>query len=627
MDRNQGGGARRALVVASEVGGLSGCENDADAMASLLRANRFDVVRLGGATATRAGILAAYDRLVRDSRPGDAAVVFFAGHGGLVPGEPELRFIQPTDIDDSTEDDFRGVLAEELSVLQWRLSLRTANVTTILDCCFSGRMSRDWPSAGLKARARDGKWPPGGIEARRRAAAEEFRRLRAAHPRAEWYDANPHAVRVLACGQGQLAHERRSPRFGRVHGLLTAALVAELTDAPDRTWQDVADRVRLGVLNLNPSQRPEVEGPVDRVVFTEDTDAVVPTLPVSVDLLTGQARVDGAFLHGLDSGDELLLVPVERGAERLRAKVGVVSGGSAYLTVEGDAAVPEGVIARRVGPRRSKQVVRVDSRSGPPPVDLVAALAEVAEVSPDGGTTGLLATVVVAEGRYRLDDAEGRALHADWRPLDGLGLGRLRREVGHLVTAARLRDLSLRADEDGFDAPVELAVTVVGGRPWSPEDPVVHVGERLRIRVRNDAESGKPVYANVVDLGVGGRVTILNSAEPAGVELFAGTGRPLGADPGGHEPGLPLTWPRGLPAGSARFETVLAVFSDSPQDLRGLTQDGVGHRGRPRSASEELAELLRPGRRDLGGGDPAAVRFVIRNLTFLLCPGGDACAH
>ncbi|MBB5803150.1 hypothetical protein F4560_002918 [Saccharothrix ecbatanensis] len=522
------------------------------------------------------------------------------------------------------------MLAEELSVLQWRLSLRTTNVTTILDCCFSGRMSRDWPQAGLKARARTGKWPSSGIEARRQAAAEDFRRLRAAHPGSEWYDANPHAVRVLACSQSQLAHERHSPRLGRVHGLLTAALVAELADTPHTTWHDVADRIRPGVLNLNPSQRPEIEGPVERVVFTEDTEAASPTLPVSVDLLTGQARVDGAFLHGLERGERLLLVPVERvgGAEAVRATVNVVSGGSAYLVVEGGAEVPPGVVARRVEPRRSKQVVRVDSLSGPPPVDLMTALADVVEVH-QGGTAcgGELATVVLTDGGYRLEDAAGRALHADRRAVDSLGVDRLRREVGHLVTAARLRDLSLRADDGDFDAPVELAVTVVGGRSLSAENPVVHVGERLRIRVRNGAANGKPVYANVVDLGVGGRVTILNSTEPSGVELRAGVTRPLGAEPGGHEPGLPLTWPRDLPAGSARFETLLAVFSDSPQDLRGLTQDGVGHRGRPRSASEELADILRSGRRDVGGVDPAAVRFLIRNLTFSLCPGGDACAH
>ncbi len=38
----------------------------------------------------------------------------------------------------SNESDFRGLLAEELSTLQRALTAKTANVTTILDCCHSG---------------------------------------------------------------------------------------------------------------------------------------------------------------------------------------------------------------------------------------------------------------------------------------------------------------------------------------------------------------------------------------------------------------------------------------------------------------------------------------------------------
>ncbi len=629
-------GARLALVIASETGGLTGCENDAEVMGSLLRARGFEVVRIGGTGATRSGIIGAYEDLIREARQGDAVVVFYSGHGGLLSGEQngseELRFILPTDIDDSTDDDFRGVLAEEFSLLQWRLTLRTANVTSIFDCCFSGRISRDWTQAGMRFRGRKGDWSEKGILERKAASTESFRRLRASHPESEWFDANPHAVRVLACSQGQLAQERHSRRFGQTHGLLTAALVAELTDAPDTTWREAMDRVRHGVLNINPTQRPEVEGDLDRVVFTENAKPVSPTYPVSLDLLTGQASIDGAFLHELEAGDELVLLPAERGTghEPVRAKVGTVSGTSAYLVIEGGATAVGAMTARRAHPKRSRQVVRVHSRVVKAPVDLVDALSEICEVDvAESGLGNEIVTVTVTDGRYSLEDAAGNPLSSAGRPLDVSGIGRLRQEVTHLVTAARLRDLSLTPDGDDLAVPVELITSIVGdaSRALSGANSVMHVGDRIRLRVCNRGTERTPLYANVLDLGVGGRVTVLNTTEPSGIELFGGAERSIGAQPDGHEPGLPLTWPRGLPVDSARFETLLAVFSDRPQDLRGLVQDGVGSRQRPASASEELARLLRSDRRDLSLVYPLPVRFAIRNLTFLLCPGGGPCIH
>src|SRR3954451_8056059 len=129
-------------------------------MTGLLERRGFEVRLCAGGDATRAGILAAYERLISDVRDGDAALVYYSGHGGFArPGKaaaaqrvddleitgppPDLQFIVPVDYHESSETDFRGITAVELSVLLARLTERTHNATVVLDCCHSAHMSRD----------------------------------------------------------------------------------------------------------------------------------------------------------------------------------------------------------------------------------------------------------------------------------------------------------------------------------------------------------------------------------------------------------------------------------------------------------------------------------------------------
>lgn len=241
-----------ALVVGSETGGLSGVDSDVDLLSDRLRRRHFDVRALTGAQASRSGILAAYEALIADCQAGDTAVVYYSGHGSRrVTPESTVQFIVPTDMDQSTEDDFRGILAEELSLLQWRLTQRTANVTTILDCCHAARMSRD---ASLLPKARPCAWPTAGLLARRQAVLE--------HPAAAAMqgESNPLAVRLVACGPEQVAYETESRAFGGRHGLLTEALVLVLDGLVDDrvTWAGMLPPIAGRVGSI---QRPQLEGP------------------------------------------------------------------------------------------------------------------------------------------------------------------------------------------------------------------------------------------------------------------------------------------------------------------------------------------------------------------------------
>lgn len=80
---------RRALVVGSQIEGLRGVHNDVTAMVDVLTVRGFAIDQRTGDAASRAGILDGYDRLIEASSDGDAAVVYYSGHGfyAAVPGD------------------------------------------------------------------------------------------------------------------------------------------------------------------------------------------------------------------------------------------------------------------------------------------------------------------------------------------------------------------------------------------------------------------------------------------------------------------------------------------------------------------------------------------------------------
>ena len=149
---------KRALLIGCQTGALRGVHADVELMAALLGSFGFEVTTLIEAQATSDGIRNGYRGLIEDTAGGDAALVYYSGHGARFknpaqhPSEPRwVQYLCPTDMDGGREGAFRGLLAEELSQLQWALTEKTDNVTTILDCCHSARMSRD-PAALPKAR-------------------------------------------------------------------------------------------------------------------------------------------------------------------------------------------------------------------------------------------------------------------------------------------------------------------------------------------------------------------------------------------------------------------------------------------------------------------------------------------
>ena len=78
---------KRALLIGSQTGGLTGVHGDVEVMADALVALGFEVRRHIEAAATSAAIVDAYRALIADTAADDAAVVYYSGHGGRMPNE------------------------------------------------------------------------------------------------------------------------------------------------------------------------------------------------------------------------------------------------------------------------------------------------------------------------------------------------------------------------------------------------------------------------------------------------------------------------------------------------------------------------------------------------------------
>ncbi|WP_327000455.1 caspase family protein [Dactylosporangium sp. NBC_01737] len=158
---------RRALLIGSQTHGLRGVHDDVASMRDALAGFGFQARTLVGEQAGYDGIVDAYRALIADTADGDAVVVYYSGHGAryrnpLAARDPDspawLQYLVPTDLPGAAAGTFRGVLAEELSLLQSALTARTGNVTTILDCCHAARMSRN-PLLRPRSPARPGAFP------------------------------------------------------------------------------------------------------------------------------------------------------------------------------------------------------------------------------------------------------------------------------------------------------------------------------------------------------------------------------------------------------------------------------------------------------------------------------------
>ncbi|MCB9756633.1 MAG: caspase family protein [Myxococcales bacterium] len=604
---------RRALLIGCPTGALRGVEHDLEVMSSALAHRDFEITTLHGDAATRAGIIAAIEALTRASARGDGALLYFSGHGGLAHNpdyhadrgvEARLQFLVPTDIYESTDGDFRGILDVELARLLAALTRRTPNVSVILDCCHAARMFR-----GFTPRSLDHLWSVGLASHLQGLAARGLLRR-------EFVEANPFAVRVVAAGASQPAFEYDNPAGARV-GVLTEALARALEESRGHaiTWDALARRVRALVRAVIPEQRAEVEGPVHRLLFSTEERVSTGTLTFALD--RGVPYLRGGALLGVEPGDVFaVLSPSDRSGALAVVEIAEVDATRARVRVDAkstDDALVDGLPAVPLRRARRRYAVRVVCEQTEMRATVETAInasrdLRISDTAPHEPT---VATLTIQGDAIAVSTRDGRV----WGPAPcttaslELALENIQ-AIGHA--------LDVRALETGVDRNQvpEREYQLGWGRvrngicePLKLSGASVFEGDAVYVRVENLSDA--PLYVTVFDIGLSYRVTLLSAAEPTGVELRPRHVYVLGADGSGRIVGLPFHWPAAVSRETSRRESFMVFLGTAPLDLRALESPGL------RAGPGLRPTLQRPGR---ASERKCMFRYAIEHIDFTAHP-------
>jgi hypothetical protein len=592
-------------------------------MESHLTRRGFVVDRRVDAQATRAGIVDGYERLVRDAAQDEPVVVFYSGHGARAEdpryeapagiGAETRRYVQaiiPFDYAQSKDDDFRGILAEELSLWLARLTGKTRNVAVLLDCCHAGMMSRD-------ARALPKSLPHPlrvGVAACLDALAKE-QEISSLRVRS-----NPDAVRLAAARVEQSAYELPGDD-GRPRGVFTAALLAVLDEVGDRavSWRTLGERVRDRVLAEHPAQRPEIEGPAERRLFA--LTAVPERLWQPIRKRGGATLLSLGLAQGVHVGDELVLMPdgaeqVDEGAKLGKARVGRASAAEAWLEVEpAGLQVPEASRAFQVRWAAPRRQVVVEAE-GAERAAIVAALVVDAriDVVSAGETVRPVAIVRVREGRLELHNRQEQRMVSP-EPFSPAAVTRLATNVRHMIHAQSVREIEgsgfagVRGDEllvewgleeHGKTVPLPLAGAAVGEK------------DTIYLRVQNLGQ--KPIYVSILDVGLADGVTLISEPAASGMRLEPQQAEVIN--------GIPFVWPHVVPRDGFRSEEVLFFATGAPCDLSALLSGGVRSlTARGGRLQQLLEQSAHGGMREFSRVPPRAPDgFLVERISFDASP-------
>jgi len=618
--------ARRALLIGSAPDEILGIDNDLVAVAAMLAARGFTVRSLHGPAASRDGILTAYEGLIADTEPGcdDPAVIYYAGHGGLVhntdePGEQPLprtfQCLIPTDYDQGSEADFRGISELELSLLQAQLTEKTRNVTAIFDCCHAARMSRGPAHASV---------PPRGRAApTRHGMARHMRSLRERYPRSSALDrpvtGNPHAVRIVASGVLDPAWPMQD-RDRTWYGALTLVLLRVLDEVGDAavSWKTIIAAVRGRIRQAFPDQRPDAEGPVNRRVFSLEEVG-----EVSIPLRPGPAgfTLGAGLLGGVTVGDLYAAVALDAPDHELaRLQVTHATPLSAEATVvawqPGVTALPPGAIAMARELAVPRMPVRVEAAE--PEAELIGhAIARTRRLRlATRSDVAAIATLALSGAGLALHDAEGplRAPLAFPAELpDALAV------AGQLAAALQLLELEGEHGVARRELDAEWGIVDRGQLMRQPEQAArLEASDPIYVRVGN--AGSRNLFAHVFNVGMAGEIVLLSHADPAGIPLRPGDHAVLGETTYRDHVGLPLYWPPGVPREQPRLDMLLIIVTTTATDLRVLESANPRAMARgDRSPLQQALGQLHDGTAR-SAAPTAAEHYLMVRFTFLLQP-------
>jgi len=604
---------RRALVIGSQVDGLSGVIHDTESMVALLEARGFEIDLRLGSEANRRGILEGYDQLTARSVAGDAAVIYYSGHGvyqTVAAERGSWQSIVPTDYRESRPSDWRGITAWELSVLQVGLTKKTENVTVILDCCHSSQMSR----FGAIARAL-----PHPVHA---GFTEHLDSLRAMHGKnfEEIHGlGNPHAVRLVACGQTESAYEYAAQ--GSYRGAFTEALVDVLHQVGDApvSWQAISEAIRLRVLARFPLQRPAVEGPARRKPFSHTEVAMTSGVEIRID--GDKVRLAEGLLTGVCHNDIYAVMPagslIYNGSPLAELEVVEVSALTALAHQRtGPRPLPADAIAFPLRRGSAKRAVALEV-----PVEhrrlVEAEFAKHQSLRVATADDVPIATLRLVDRVLVVDDACGRARRPMQFPTD---LRVAFEAIVSLGVAQGLRELDGEHGVAATELGLELGIVEDGHlRRLRDHGSAFGLGEKLYVRIANRSHRG--LFVHVFNICADAEIQLMTHFARTGWLLDRrAPALVLGQAATGANVGVSLSWPRALDPTIPGLEEIVVVATLRRTNLAALeTGEGAVAHSRGNQPQNPLG-LLRDGLCRTVSADAAQNGFLLRRLSYLLCP-------
>jgi metacaspase-1 len=267
--------AKRALLIGVnkyKIPGadLRGCVNDVNNMQSalidLFGFKKGDITVLTDLDATKQAMMAGIKQIIKDSRPGDVAVIHYSGHGSNVPDdngdEPDGRdeILCPTDLnwDDTLRDDW---LRTELDKVKAGVHL-----TLIMDCCHSGTNTRaiEPPDVPIKERYLPSPWALAGAESGHRnvgrAVRSQLRRsTKVTRKTKDIVNAELPEVLITGCRDTQTSAD------AFIDNAYTGALTYGLVEAMKKkkgklTYRELHQAAADALAKKNFEQVPQLEG-------------------------------------------------------------------------------------------------------------------------------------------------------------------------------------------------------------------------------------------------------------------------------------------------------------------------------------------------------------------------------
>ena len=481
---------------------------------------------------------------------------------------------------DSDEINFRGILDLEWSLWLAMLTQKTHNVTVILDCCHSGHLCR---MHGLQKRSLSEIWQKG--------VANRLAWLRAEYDLSLLHlEGNPYVVRLAAAGMHQSAFEYKSSRYGQV-GLFTEALsdfFAEI-DGEEVTWNRVGQVVREKVLGLCAAQRPESEGPINRLLFDMNQARAQRRFAVfhTGDPLYPEYAIRGGRVHGVCAGNRYGIMPAGSSGwckqkALAQTEITSVTALSAALRIdEGEKHLPAGSIAFPLFESFAPLEVAIDPELREHIEPLIAA-------------SDLLTTSQSVGHAVRIENTcTGMVLYNAMNQPYGYPERDQLRVLAQLENLARAHFLRRMEKGGGSSVHLDLGrVTDQGLIPLSTFGEEVYLDDRIYLKITN--QGNDLIYANLLDIGVGGKITLLSRSHPSGVALRTGEHYLFGKGEYQEIAGVSPGWPANMPRETHAIDTLMVLATSEPIDLRIFESGPFLHRPR-KTWPKQLQLLMTPG--------------------------------